>query len=117
MVLRTARMLVAIYRTESETAEKNVAATRAFDDIVLEIARAGYGLGEGVQAVLPSPAEITIRSNEEGLAATLEAELSSSGGRSLPRGRQSFVDRGGRFFRAGRDHRSKRKRIGLPLAR
>jgi hypothetical protein len=72
-------MLVAIYRTESETAEKNVAATRAFDDIVLEIARAGYGLGEGVQAVLPSPAEITIRSNEEGLAATLEAELSSSG--------------------------------------
>ena len=53
IVFRTAQMLVAIYRKESETAEKSTAAIRAFDDIAMEIARAGYGLGDGVQAVLP----------------------------------------------------------------
>ena len=86
MVFRTAQMLVAIYRTESETAEKSAAAIRAFDDIAMEIARAGYGLGDGVQAVLPfavggsgAPGEITIRSNTAGLAANLQGKLVSAG--------------------------------------
>ncbi len=86
MVFRTAQMLVAIYRTESETAEKSAAAVRAFDDIAMELARAGYGLGDGVQAVLPfviggggSPDEITLRSNAAGIATKLEGELVSAG--------------------------------------
>ena len=86
VVFRTVQMLVAIYERESEIAEKNVAATRAFGDIAVEIARGGYGLGEGVQAVLPyltegstSPSEITIRSNDDGVAAVLGAELTASG--------------------------------------
>ena len=86
IVLRTVEMLVAIYERESEIAEKNVAATRAFGDIAVEIARGGYGLGEGVQAVLPyvldgsgSSGEITIRSNGDGVGAVLETELTSSG--------------------------------------
>ncbi len=86
MVYRTAQMLVAIYRTESKTAEKSAAAIRAFDDIAVEVARAGYGLGDGPQAVLPfvvggngSPGEITIRSNAAGLATNLEGELLAAG--------------------------------------
>ena len=86
MVFRTAQMLVAIYRTESETAEKSAAAVRAFDDIAMELARAGYGLGDGVQAVLPFvigggglPDEITLCSNAAGIATKLEGELVSAG--------------------------------------
>lgn len=84
ITFRTVQMLVVIYDRESETAEKSAAASRAFDDIVQELTRAGYGLGEGVQAVLPgvegqeTSGEITIRSNLDGAAATLEGELASS---------------------------------------
>ena len=85
IVFRTAQMLVAIYRKESETAEKSAAAIRAFDDIAMEIARAGYGLGDGVQAVLPfvvggsgSSSDITLRSNAYGAAANLKGELVSA---------------------------------------
>jgi hypothetical protein len=85
VVFRTVQMMVAVYERESEIAEKSLAATQAFDDIVLELTRASYGLGEGVQAVLPylqggtgSRDGITIRSSLDGFAASLDRELFAS---------------------------------------
>jgi len=60
-------------------------ASRALDDMTVEIARAGYGMGEGVASVAPSMSdrplssgEIVLRSNTEGVASALTIEASSN---------------------------------------
>ena len=84
LVHQTSRALLAIYHTESKAVELSSMASRALDDMTVEIARAGYGMGEGVASVTPSmhdrplsTGEIVIRSNTDGVASALTVEASS----------------------------------------
>lgn len=86
LVFQTSRMLVRVYESQSRVAELSSAATLAFDDIVVETTRAGYGLGAGVDCVVgstpgnpPGPGQITLRSNPSGVSATLRKEARASG--------------------------------------
>ncbi len=81
LVYQTSRTLLTIYRTESRAVELSSMASRALDDITVEIARAGYGMGEGVASVAPSmhdrplsSSEIVLRSNTEGVTSALTVE-------------------------------------------
>lgn len=82
LVMQTSRNLAALYRNQSRSVETSAAITRAFADIIDEVARAGHGIGEGRDLVLasipgrPSSSEtITLRSNPEGVAVALTSEI------------------------------------------
>ena len=73
MVFSIAQMIRSVYAREFRTAEVSSGVARALDDVALELARAGYGLGEGVPPILPyhgnhSPSSnaISIWSNPSG---------------------------------------------------
>jgi len=74
-----------LYRVEGFRAERGGTALRAVDEIALEVARAGFGLGRDVERVLPglrgrapSHDAITLRSNPEGLSGRLRDDLVAS---------------------------------------
>jgi len=70
-----------LYQTQTHVTERGFSSVRALDDMAVEIARAGYGLGDagpvflgrldGTRAV----DAITVRSNPEGIAGVLEDDL------------------------------------------
>ncbi|HZM51023.1 MAG TPA: prepilin-type N-terminal cleavage/methylation domain-containing protein [Vicinamibacteria bacterium] len=70
-----------LYETQTHVTERGFSSVRALDDMAVEIARAGYGLGDagpvflgrldGTRAV----DAITVRSNPEGIAGVLEDDL------------------------------------------
>ena len=70
-----------LYETQTHVTERGFSSVRALDDMAVEIARAGYGLGDagpvflgrldGTRAV----DAITVRSNPEGIAGVLEEGL------------------------------------------
>ena len=70
-----------LYQTQTQVTERGFSSVRALDDMAVEIARAGYGLGDagpvflgrldGTRAV----DAITVRSNPEGIAGVLEEDL------------------------------------------
>jgi hypothetical protein len=84
-VYQASRSSAILYRSESRRADRAATGLRALDDMATEIARAGFGLGD-VQPVLaglpgqrPSRDAITLRSNPEGVAGSLQGDLSESG--------------------------------------
>jgi len=70
-----------LYQTQTHVTERGFSSVRALDDMAVEIARAGYGLGDagpvflgrldGTRAV----DAITVRSNPEGIAGVLAEDL------------------------------------------
>jgi hypothetical protein len=115
VVFQLTRQLEAIYRAESRAVEASSGAVRALDEMTSEIARAGYGLGDAVPPVVPCASEsspradcIFVRSNPEGIAGRLGAELGPEGGPVPVDGGEDFrdgdrvllVDRPGRTERA-----------------
>jgi hypothetical protein len=86
IVFQISRILLNIYRTESHSVQQSSMITRAFDDLIKEISRAGYGIGKGADVILPFlPAEapgsehITVRSNTEGVASMVRADAPDDG--------------------------------------
>jgi hypothetical protein len=79
MVTRSSALL---YEVQSHAIERGLSGLRALDDMALEIARAGLGLGGDVQAVVPAlpgagptADALTVRSNPEGIVGALQAGL------------------------------------------
>jgi len=115
VVFQMTRQLQVIYQAEAKAVEVSSGGLRALDDITSEIARAGYGLGESVPPVLPCSSTraeaadcILIRSNPEGIAGKLGAELVPDAGPVPVLGGEDFsvgdrvllVDRSGHSERA-----------------
>jgi len=70
-----------LYQTQTHVTERGFSGVRALDDMAVEIARAGYGLGDAGPVFLGtldgtrSFEAITLRSNPEGIAGVLEEGL------------------------------------------
>jgi prepilin-type N-terminal cleavage/methylation domain-containing protein len=70
-----------LYQTQTHVTERGFSSVRALDDMAVEIARAGYGLGDAAPVFLGtldgtrSFDAITLRSNPEGIAGVLEEGL------------------------------------------
>jgi len=70
-----------LYQTQIHVTERGFSSLRALDDMAVEIARAGYGLGDagpvfpGTLDGRPASDAITVRSNPEGIAGVLEEDL------------------------------------------
>ncbi len=86
IVFQTSRLLLKIYQTESNSVQQSSMVTRAFDDLIKEITRAGYGIGKGADSILPflpdevpGSEHITVRSNTEGIATMVRAGASDEG--------------------------------------
>ena len=92
LVFQTTRASLVIYRKEIRSIELSSLATRALDDMTIELARSGYGLGDRIDRVLASvpgkdtsAGQITVRSNPDGVSANLieasgtEASVAISG--------------------------------------
>lgn len=114
-VYQIARSTAILHRVEGFRAERGGTGLRAVDEIALEVARAGFGLGRDVERILPglpgrppSHDGITLRSNPEGLAGRLRDDLVASdtpvrvaGGTLFRAGdRVLLADRSGRAERA-----------------
>jgi prepilin-type N-terminal cleavage/methylation domain-containing protein len=70
-----------LYETQTHVTERGFSGVRALDDMAVEIARAGYGLGDAGPVFLGtldgtrSFDAITLRSNPEGIVGVLEEDL------------------------------------------
>jgi prepilin-type N-terminal cleavage/methylation domain-containing protein len=71
-----------LYRLQTHVTERGFSVVHAVDDMSVEIARAGFGLGSDAGPVFPGTLEgvragdaITVRSNPEGVAAVLQEDL------------------------------------------
>jgi len=86
LVYRITRSSLRLYDTQVHVTERGFSGLRALDDMAIEIARAGYGLGEDVGPVFPGTLDglrvssaITLRSNPSGAAAALQEDLVENG--------------------------------------
>ena len=82
IVYRITRASWLLYNTQAHFAERGLTGLRALDDMAIEIARAGYGLGEDAAPLFPGTLAglrvqdaITVRSNPEGVAGVLTQDL------------------------------------------
>ena len=70
-----------LYQTQTHVTERGFSSVRAVDDMAVEIARAGYGLGDAGPVFLGTldgtraESAITLRSNPEGIVGLLEEDL------------------------------------------
>ena len=70
-----------LYRSQTHVTERGFSGVRAMDDMAVEIARAGFGLGDagalfaGTLEGTPALDAITLRSNPEGIAGALQEDL------------------------------------------
>ena len=70
-----------LYRSQTHVTERGYSGVRAMDDMAVEIARAGFGLGDagalfaGTLEGTPALDAITLRSNPEGIAGVLQEDL------------------------------------------
>jgi hypothetical protein len=99
-VYQIARSTAVLNHIEGFRAERGATGLRAVDEIALEVARAGFGLGKDVERILPglpggppSRDAVTLRSNPEGLAGRFRDDLLGS---EMP-----VRVIGGTLFRAG----------------
>jgi prepilin-type N-terminal cleavage/methylation domain-containing protein len=73
-----------LYRSQTHVTERGFSGVRAMDDMTVEIARAGFGLGDagplfaGTLEGMPALDAITLRSNPEGIVGVLEEDLVDS---------------------------------------
>jgi hypothetical protein len=81
-VYRITRSAWLLYRVQTHVAERGFTASRSLDDMAVEIARAGFGLGQDALPVFPGSLDgiargdaITLRSNPSGRAAGLREDL------------------------------------------
>lgn len=86
LVAQTMSHVRRVFEAQTGLATASSATTLAFDDMAHELSRSGYGLGNGVDSVLPrvpgKPAgasSVTLRSNPEVLAGHLRAALDGPG--------------------------------------
>jgi len=86
IVFQVTRSALRLYDTQVHVTERGFSGLRAVDDMAIEIARAGYGLGEDAFPVLPGtpdgrrdPSAITLRSNPSGAAASLQEDFVENG--------------------------------------
>jgi prepilin-type N-terminal cleavage/methylation domain-containing protein len=85
LVYKITRASWLLYRTQIQVTERGFSSLRAVDDMAVEIARAGFGLGDagplfpGTLDGTPAPDAITVRSNPEGIAGSFQEDLVDSG--------------------------------------
>lgn len=82
IVYRITRASWLVYNTQTHFAERGLTGLRALDDMAIEIARAGYGLGEDAGPLFPGTLAgvrardaISVRSNPDGIAGVLQQDL------------------------------------------
>ena len=81
LVYKVTRVSWLLYQTQTHVTERGFSGVRALDDMAVEIARAGYGLGDAAPVFLGtldgtrSFDAITVRSNPEGIVGVLEEDL------------------------------------------
>jgi prepilin-type N-terminal cleavage/methylation domain-containing protein len=82
IVYQLTRSTWLFYRVQTHATERGFSALRSLDDMTVEIARAGFGLGRDAQPLFPgtlegarAPDAITLRSNPGGVAARLKEDL------------------------------------------
>ncbi|PYQ48815.1 MAG: hypothetical protein DMF78_20325 [Acidobacteria bacterium] len=82
IVYKAARSGWLLYQTQTHVAERGFSGLRSIDDMAVEIARAGFGLGHDAEPVFPGRGDgvrardaITLRSNPGGIAAALGKDL------------------------------------------
>jgi prepilin-type N-terminal cleavage/methylation domain-containing protein len=81
LVYKVTRASWLLYQTQTQVTERGFSGVRAIDDMAVEIARAGYGLGDAGPVFLGtldgtrSFDAITLRSNPEGIVGVLEEDL------------------------------------------
>src|SRR5678816_3263653 len=81
LLYRITRASWLLYRTQIHVTERGFSGLRAVDDMAVEIARAGYGLGDAGPVFLGTldgthaEGAITLRSNPEGIVGLLEEDL------------------------------------------
>ena len=81
LVYKVTRVSWLLYQTQTHVTERGFSGVRALDDMAVEIARAGYGLGDAGPVFLGtldgtrSFDAITLRSNPEGIVGVLEEAL------------------------------------------
>jgi prepilin-type N-terminal cleavage/methylation domain-containing protein len=73
-----------LYRTQTHVTERGSSGLRALDDMAVEIARAGFGLGSDAGPLFPGTRDgaraadaITLRSNPAGVVALLGEDLAA----------------------------------------
>jgi len=81
LVYKITRASWLLYETQAHVTERGFSGVRAVDDMAVEIARAGYGLGDAGPLFLGTldgaraEGAITLRSNPEGIVGMLEEDL------------------------------------------
>src|SRR5712691_8552624 len=82
VVYRITRASWLLYNTQAHQTERGFSSLRAVDDMAIEIARAGYGLGDDAEPLFPgtlagvrAPDAITLRSNPGGVVGVLQENL------------------------------------------
>ena len=82
LVYRASRAGWLLYQTQTHVAERGFSGLRSLDDMAVEIARAGFGLGSDAEPLFPGRRDtgragdaITLRSNPAGVAAVLGEDL------------------------------------------
>ncbi|HEV7498835.1 MAG TPA: prepilin-type N-terminal cleavage/methylation domain-containing protein [Vicinamibacteria bacterium] len=82
VLFRITRASWLLYNVQTHQMERGYSGLRSIDDMAIEIARAGYGLGDDAGPVFPgtlagvrSPDAITVRSNPGGIAGVLRENL------------------------------------------
>jgi prepilin-type N-terminal cleavage/methylation domain-containing protein len=81
LVYKATRASWLLYQTQTHVTERGFSGVRALDDMAVEIARAGYGLGDAGPVFLGTLDgtraidAITLRSNPEGIVGELEEDL------------------------------------------
>ena len=82
IIYKVSRASLLLYNTQTHATERGFSGLRSVDDMAVEIARAGYGLGPDAAPVFPgnlagerSANAITLRSNAGGVAGALRESL------------------------------------------
>jgi hypothetical protein len=82
IIYKVSRASLLLYNTQTHATERGFSGLRCVDDMAVEIARAGYGLGADAAPVFPgtlagerSPNAIVLRSNPGGVAGALRENL------------------------------------------
>jgi prepilin-type N-terminal cleavage/methylation domain-containing protein len=82
VVYKVTRSSWLLYRSQTHVTERGFSVVHAVDDMSVEIARAGFGLGSDAGPLFPGTLEgvragdaITVRSNPEGAVAVLQEDL------------------------------------------
>ena len=98
VVYRITRASWLLYRTQVQVTERGFSALRAVDDMAVEIARAGFGLGDagplfpGRLDGTAAPDAITVRSNPEGIAGSFQEDLTDPGQLVRVEGAELFAE-------------------------